>query len=137
MILRFSWLMPILALGFISAGCGQSGRPAVTKFPVSGTVTLDGKPMAAGKVIFKNDLLSSVDHAVVTDGKMSGEAAPGRARVEISVIRQYKDSKVMAGQEVTLEEETIAPEFNSKSTLAATVTEAGPNEFSFAAKSKK
>lgn len=41
-----------LAVGVVSTGCSGRGGPAVTVVPVTGTVTLDGKPLAGAAVAF-------------------------------------------------------------------------------------
>src|SRR5438552_15083087 len=71
------WLL-IVALGL--SGCGRKGPIMV---PVSGTVTLDGKPMPDGMIYFKTIVEGSVDQMEIKDGKFAGKVEVGDRRVEI------------------------------------------------------
>jgi len=131
------WSVLVLVPAIMASGCGKSGREEVKKVPVSGTVNQDGKPMATGKITFKNKKTTTTDVVDIKDGKFSGEAAPGQARVEITNKRETKEKNPVGGMEpATISEELIAPEFNSKSTLTATVGDSGATDLKFDVKSK-
>jgi hypothetical protein len=98
--------------------------------PVSGAVSLDGKPMGDGVVYFKRPEVGAVDRLEVKDGKFAGIAEVGERRVEICRYR-YGEPFPMGGGMFPNRIETIDAKFNTNSTLTANVTEDGPNEFQF------
>jgi len=48
-------LIALAALLAISAGCGESPKGRTGLFPVTGTVTIDGKPLTTGMISFMAD----------------------------------------------------------------------------------
>ena len=86
--MMFSRFILLLALaGSLSlVGCTEK-RVEPVRVPVSGSVTLDGKPLDKGIIYFKTIATGSVDTMNIADGKFSGEAEPGKRRVEISAFR--------------------------------------------------
>jgi hypothetical protein len=124
-----------LIIALVAAGCGgDSGVPEMKTVPISGTVTLDGQPMADGELTLNNP--PHVQMMIpIAGGKFSGVSPPGKHKVE---IRAYKDVTVkndMYPEGTTSRENYIPPEFNDQSTLTADVTEGGANEFTFDVKS--
>ena len=111
------------------AAC-QSGRVEPKKSAVSGTVTLDGKPLSDGGLIyFKTIATGAIDAIDIKNGKYSGSAEPGDRRVEIVVFEiKHVDIDGMKGEtKVNL----IPARYNTESTLTATITANGPNQFPF------
>jgi len=125
-------LIIVLLLGLV--GCSK-GRPEPKRFPATGTVTLDGKPLKEGKISFVNVQAGMNDTGDIKDGKFEVQAQAGEKKVEISAIRTLPP-KPDDPMKSTIQEETIPATYNTKSTLKATVTEAGPNEFKFEVSSK-
>ena len=123
------WLL-IVALGL--SGCGRKGPIMV---PVSGTVTLDGKPMPDGMIYFKTIVEGSVDQMEIKDGKFAGKVEVGDRRVEICRYGLGPPIK-MGNGEIPNKIETLPARYNQVSELKATVAEHGPNEFRFAVESK-
>lgn len=121
----------VLLLGLLALlGCGSKGPK---RSPVSGTVTLDGKPLAKGVVYFKTVQTGAIDTLPVNDGKFEGQAEEGARRVEINSYRSKTISGPMGGE---VQENLVAPRYNSESTLTATVTPTGPNSFKFEVEGK-
>ncbi|MDW8080217.1 MAG: hypothetical protein RMJ16_15160 [Thermoguttaceae bacterium] len=125
------------------AGCGGTGgRPAEKTYPVTGTVALDGKPMADGEIIFKDTATGAVHIIPIKDGKFQGQASAGAKRVEIYAYKMEIDpvAKEMYGAEAQPTKVNIIPaKYNTESTLKATVeaaTDPGKNNFSFEITSK-
>lgn len=113
------------------AGCGSDRQPT---FPVSGTVTLDAKPLAEGTVYFKTAATGAVDSMPIKDGKFEGRAAEGERRVEITAYRvKVLGTGQMKGE---VQESLVAKEYNAESTLTASVSPNGKNSFEFAVKSR-
>lgn len=127
-------LLNTLALGILClllVGCHQaSGLPEPQRFPVRGTVMLDGKPLASGVIYFKTIQTGAVDNAEIKDGKFEGQAQAGDRRVEIC---SYETVAPEANDPMaTMRERNIVPsKYHSESNLTAKVVEEGPNEFSF------
>ncbi len=118
------------------AGCGAtSGSQAI-----SGSVTLDDKPLATGSILFTplDGTPGDAASGEINDGKFSIPAASGphvgKHRVEIRALRKSgkKVQKPFApeGELVERDEEAIADKFNSQSKLIQEV-KAGANEASF------
>lgn len=132
-------LLNTLALGIfclLLAGCHQaSGLPEPQRFPVRGTVTLDGKPLPVGVIYFKTIQTGALDSVEIKEGKFEGQAQLGDRRVEIcsyeTLPPQASDPMATASQK-----NTIPPKYNLESTLTANVTQDGPNEFRFEVSSR-
>src|SRR2546423_11626348 len=117
----FFWL---LLLGLLSGGCRKSGPELA---PVSGHVTLNGKPLETGDVVFqpengKSPALGRTDaegryELAYKRGVMGGPV--GQNLVQIRVSRELVHNPPH-----------IAARFNSQSELRREV-KAGQNEFDF------
>ncbi|WDI39740.1 hypothetical protein [Bremerella sp. P1] len=131
MVTRFSLCFLLVGL-LLSLGCtAQSNEPQ--RLPVSGSVSLDGKPLDKGVIYFKTVSKGSVDALDIVAGKFSGEVEPGERRVEISAFRTASGGTPgMDAGEVNY----IPAKYNNKSTLKANVTQGQANEFDFAVTSK-
>jgi|GEM_PF-791893 len=77
-----------IALSWFAAGCSEAG-PA--RQPISGTITLDGKPLTVGTITFAPLDGTTAATAPIQDGtyrlSRSEGPAPGRYQVEISAVR--------------------------------------------------
>ena len=127
------WIVHIVLLLVISTslGCGKTQPKLV---PVSGTVTHDGKALAEGTIYFKTVETGALETMTITDGKFAGMAEPGERRIEISAYKTVVlKNDAMKGE---IKENLVADRYNLNSTLTATVTEQGPNTFTFEVKSK-
>lgn len=131
---RFGFVVCGVGLLLSLTGCGGGGSSGPPLVDVKGKVDLDGKPMASGEVMFVQAGLVP-DTLKVTGGTFSGKAKVGKARIE---IRSYKPGKVnpMYKDQPPSDENFIPPAYNTNSTITAEVAASGPNEFTFAAKSK-
>jgi hypothetical protein len=123
-------LLVALSVLFLASGCKPPGPKS---YPVSGTVTLDGQPLAEGNVYFKTLAEGLIDPLPVKDGKFEGKAGEGQRRVEIVAYRMVPVPGEMGGE---VPQSLIAPRFNSQSELTAEVTAAGPNVYDFKVESK-
>jgi hypothetical protein len=130
--IRFALLF-LLGATCVAAGC-SSEPPQPKRYPVSGTVTLDGQPLEKGSIFFKKVSEGAIDEIEIKDGKFSGQAQEGDCRVEVNSF----DVQIIDPQGMKSEVKTnkVAPQFNSQSTLTAKVTASGPNEFKFDVTSK-
>lgn len=123
--------LPPLGLVLIACtpiGCGEA-KPKL--FPVSGTVTLDGKPLAQGIIYFKTVQTGAIETFPITDGQFSGQAQPGDRRVEVtSYVKKAKPVEVN-GMKGDVQENIIPARYNLESKLAANVKADGPNQYRF------
>lgn len=79
--------MTLVALAALSLGCGRKGSRPV---PVSGTVTVDGKPLAGGSIMVAPEKGRAAGGLIGPDGRFklstwqpSDGVAPGTHRVEV------------------------------------------------------
>ena len=125
------------------AGCGP-GNP-LGREALSGTVTLDGEPLATGSIEFAPLEPGGVSSGeTISGGRYDiGEIKglpPGKYRVRI--YSSVKSTAPPTPEEAALPElhrpgvERIAPRFNAASELVAEVTAEGPNRFDFQVSSK-
>jgi hypothetical protein len=114
------------AAGF--AGCGPCGPKTV---PVSGTILLDGAPLAEGEIYFMESQSSGPTVLKVAAGKFDGNLTVGPKRVEVySFQKSANPPKVRMGPEPTVN--LIHPDYNVNSKLTAEVLADGalqPSQF--------
>jgi hypothetical protein len=135
---RFSFATGIglLSACLLLVGCND-GPPAPKLTQVSGTVMLDGAPMAEGEITFSEPAKGAIDTIKVIDGRFEGKTQPGEKRVEIRAYRLGKPNTAMYGPDAKAEKENYIPaQYNSESTLTATIPEDGASGLTFEAKSK-
>lgn len=133
----------LLAISLM-VGCG--GNP-LNRQAISGTVTLDGKPLDQGSIEFRPTQGKGViSGAVIHDGQYDIEAEkglpPGEYRVMIfSAIAPAAPanggppgSEPIQGGHLNLER--IPPKFNVKTEQIVTVTDGGPNQFNYTIQAK-
>jgi hypothetical protein len=125
----------LLLLMCLALAACQSRKSEPQKYSVSGTVTLDGKPLAEdGLIYFKTIATGAIDGLDIKSGRFSGSTEPGDRRVEIVVYRlKMVDINGMKGE---TRESLIPNRYNLESTLTAKVTPEGPNQFAFELSSK-
>jgi hypothetical protein len=122
-------------------GCGGSQG-----VQIAGIVTLDGSPLADGKIEFTPSpgVGGQAASAPIKDGRFEIPAArrlqPGQFRVEITAFRAVGVEKMMnpaTGKEVDVEkfEPLIPARYNRESELKAELVARSPNQLSFALRS--
>jgi hypothetical protein len=111
-----------------AAGCDPGPRYHV----VTGTVTLDGRPLEAGDILFADPGgAAGPDPGKVKDGAFEFRAKEGRRRVEISASRIIPGSKTRGAGGEPVPEEVVPDRYNVASELTAEVAPGGPNRFEF------
>lgn len=135
--------MRMFFLGLALVGCLGCGNPEAGQ-AVHGTVTVDGAPLEQGTILFTPlDAKGDAASGEIRDGKFSiaASAGPhsGTHQVEIHALRKSgrQVQKPFAPEGVTVEsdEEAIADEFSTRSTLTQEI-KAGGNDVTFAVKSR-
>jgi hypothetical protein len=128
------WVLPLA--GLVSLGCGSSGP---TTYPVAGTVTFDGVPLAEGDIMLLDaDGKLAPDGGKIMDGQFQMKTTAGKKRVEIRATRK---EKLPPGQEGAMGEseayiDYIPPRYNSSSDLILDVQTSGENRFDAKLESK-
>ena len=127
-------LLPVVLL---LAGCGgkSSGPPTAD---VKGKVTLDGAPLASGKIVFDEGASIPAAELDIKDGVYSGPVLVGSKTVRISSFKAAAPQKgPMKGPGYDTMQENILPaKYHSGSKEVREVKAGGPNEFDFAVTSK-
>ena len=114
-------------------GCG--GKPEEPTGTVSGSVTLDDKPMPEGEVAFARPGRASTI-LEVKDCSFSGQVPEGTYRVEIYM---YEEVEVvpMEGEAPIIDRRNVLPsKYNLESQEQAEISAAGSNSFEFSASTK-
>ena len=130
------WLM--LAVCSLMAGCGGPSGPV--KVTVTGKITLDGKPVPNGQVIFSDAAgVVAADSGDIKNGQFSFRSTLGSKKVSISSMQASADKKAAVGgipgdpvsekNPATVYEDIIPEKYNSKTELKVDVTQKGPNDF--------
>ncbi len=133
-------LLVAIVLAVALSGCGEVDE--LPRQEVSGTVTLDGKPLEQGVIQFQPTTPEQATAAGATieagaySIARSEGPVPGKYKVTIFSSADDAPEEEMPGGLSPLRTERIPPEYNLNSTLTADVTEEGPNTFKFELKSK-
>jgi hypothetical protein len=135
------WCLALAAV-VVAPGCRDSNPQ--NRQAVSGMVTLDGKPLEQGMIVFQpQEQQGTSGGAAVSKGKYSiprlQGLAEGKYRVEIRASEKgagMSDAPT-PGMPKPPGKELIPAEYNSKSDKTVTVTAKGPNEFKFDIMTKK
>lgn len=129
MLQRLSWLM-VMSVSLAVLACKPASEPL---FPVQGSVTFGGTPIADGQIYFTEKTTGVLSVALpIQNGKYQGQVKEGTWRVE---IHAYKDGGMqspmpdMPPEPVRID--YIPPKYGSQSELSATVKSGGVNTFDF------
>jgi len=129
------------------AGCSASTDPVDTlpRKGVTGTVTLDGQPLAQGKIVFDpaagGQGPGGAATADIADGKYTIEKAlgpvPGKYKVSISSRPSIKFGPGQEpGTRPKLDPEKVPAKYNTESTLTHEITDQSTNTADFDLKSR-
>ncbi len=136
-----AFVVPLLLM-FGVVGCGGDNLP---REAISGTVTVDGKPLKAGVITFVPNApdIPTQAGAAVVEGKYTIERAqglvPGKYKVVVSsgggdeanAEKQVDHVTDMPGMPPVPAKETIPSTYGANSILEANVTAGGSNQFDF------
>ena len=132
-----AFLLPLALIGFTASGCGRRDGPARVLVFVSGTVTLDGQPLDQGEVHFispdgrTTEEGYFIDACIVKQGVFKGKTSAGERAVQIWSFKTSDAAPDPVTGDKPLPINVIPSRFSENSTLSASVTESGPNRFTF------
>lgn len=124
----------LLAVVLPTGGCGRSGSPLRKTVPVSGVVTLDGKPLPDGFVTFVSPQEGRFESFPIKEGKFTGKAELGVRTVDIIAVRDVQAPAAGIDGKwppKPARENYLPSKYSMNSPLRADVTEGGPNVFTF------
>jgi hypothetical protein len=114
-------------------GCGDAEAKT---YPVSGTVSLDGRPLEEGDIYFYPlDPNISADAGKIKAGQFEFRTKAGKKRVEIRASRVVPGKQTPMGGPVRAE--FLPPRYNTQTTLMAEVLAKDENRFEFPLASDK
>ncbi len=133
-------LLCVAGVALLVSGCGGSTGPATVT--VSGNVTLDGKPVPSGQILFNDAAgVEKTFAGQINDGEFSFPSTPGQKKVSISSPQEVAGKSTAVGgtpgDPVSTENpateivETIPAVYNVETTLTREVTLGGDNVFTF------
>ena len=123
----------VLALSW-NFGCSSGPKGVAPAAKVKGTVHIDKKPIPTGEIHFG---MTGVPPRVleIKDGAFEGEAPIGQIQVEVFIYEEGPPDPKRGG--VREKRNTVPGKYwGANTTLKATVTDSGPNEFKFDITSK-
>jgi hypothetical protein len=123
----------IIPLFLVFVGCGKKVEgPKIAE--VKGKVTLDGAPLASGKIVFDEGPSVPATELDIKDGAYSGQVLVGSKTIRIFSYKTVPQKGPMKDQ--TMLENILPAKYNTASKEVREVKEGGPNEFDFAVTSK-
>lgn len=137
----------LLSVVVVLIACGCAGPEGPVTVTVTGSVSLDGKPVPSGQIIFYDVAGAEKAYAgVITDGEFSFPSTAGQKKVSISSPQEVAGSSTIVGgtpgDPVSAENpapqilESIPAKYNDQTELTADVTTTGDNTFPFELTSK-
>ena len=133
------WMGGILGWLLVLSGCGASSDN-LPREAVSGSVTIEGQPLAKGTIQFAptSDKLPTTATAGINDGKYSIPRAeglvPGTYKVAITSFDEVAETKSLhglPGKVAPPPKNLISKQFNTDSNLTAEVKGGETNTFDF------
>ncbi len=122
----------LLASMVFLAGCG-GGVDELARFPVTGTVTWNGAPLAEGEISFVAVDDGLTDVATIASGVYLLETTAGAKRVEIRSFRTDADPDAdpATGTSVPSRTQIIPGQYNDQTSLKTEVSEDTENRADF------
>ena len=113
--------LTLVLLGLLLLGCGGPRRSDPKRAAVTGSVTLDGKPLAEGEILFLAVNGQAVDSLPIANGSFSGSVSVGPHRVQLAVYTTVKRSLLPAEPPVEALENMLPAKYHTGSTLTAEI----------------
>jgi len=113
--------LTLVLLGLLLLGCGGPRRTDPKRAAVTGSVTLDGKPLAEGEILFLAVNGQAVDSLPIANGSFSGSVSVGPQRVQLAVYTRAKRSLLPDEPPVEALENMLPAKYHTGSTLTAEI----------------
>lgn len=127
-------LLPV-AVVCLAIGCGEPPEPPYV--PVSGRVTLDGSPLADGRIVFLPADGAAPRSIPVENGQFAGQARAGKNIVQVHALKEVPNpDKDAPPGEKTVGISLVAERFGHGSRDVREVTAGRPNEFDITVSAK-
>jgi hypothetical protein len=120
-------VLTVAGMAVLLVGCGDKQVAEAPRAKVSGKITLNGKPVTTGRIIFDLGNGQPPGSFDILDGSYEGLAMIGKNRVVINATRKVSMKEKMK----MTEENMIPPRYNSASEITREVVAGQPNEFNF------
>jgi hypothetical protein len=128
-------VLTVAGMAVLLVGCGDKQVAEAPRAKVSGKITLNGKPVTTGRIIFDLGNGQPPGSFDILDGSYEGLAMIGKNRVIINATRKVSMKEKMKmdgpGYDQMTEENMIPPRYNSASEITREVVAGQPNEFNF------
>lgn len=137
---RFARLL-VVSLVSVVLGCGGAPKDPLRRQPISGNVTLDGKPMDQGSISFQPlaDAGATASGAPITSGRYRIPAESGLTPGEYRVVILSPEpetprsaDEMMNNPSTEPRKERVAAKFNQATELKVTIKEGATNTADFA-----
>lgn len=115
-------------------GCSGAEYPGPPRYPVSGSVSLNGKPIEAGNITFRADGEATRSASgAIENGKYSIEEKQGPTEGQYTVeILGYEEVGELKDEDLGVATRQIVPvQFNESSSLSATISADDVNKLDF------
>ena len=112
-------------------GCRRAGRPNPPRATVAGTVTLDGRPIAKGEVLFLALSGESADALPLSDGRFAGSVTVGEHRVQFASYVTVKREVFPDQPPQDVLENSLPARFHCDSTVTAVIKSGSNPPLSF------
>src|SRR5438128_7172076 len=125
--IRWPYTLGVASLLMFAFGCGD-GRP--TMYKVTGSVTLDGRPVESGEIIFVSiDKGVAPDAGRIDNGSYNVLVKSGKKKVEIRASRPVVGGKPNPMGPVY--QDYIPEKYNARTTLEANIKPDAVNHFEY------
>lgn len=127
-----------VTFGTLIVGCGEQRNESLPQLhTVKGSVRCDGDPLQKGEIIFEGmsdaQLALAPPVGSIVNGMYEVAASEGPKTVRISAPTEVGEPDVTGVRAI---KETIAPAFNTNSTLTVEISPGDGNQFDFDVKSR-
>ena len=111
----------------LTIGCG-GGVEGPEEHATSGSVSLDGSPIAKGEILFEDSTGAVAGSAVIENGKYETTVAAGKLTVRINAPKEVGEADETG---LVPTEETIPAKYNTESELEVEIKEGENKDVNF------
>ena len=129
--IRLSAVTMLAGTTFFTSGCGEPKPVGPQKASVSGTVTMDGKPLPDGQIVFVDESGTPPRQygGAIKEGAYAVEVTPGKKLVQITAMTALGVGSNDPGANL---KQIIPARYNDKTTLTTEIPVEGQKDLPFA-----